>query len=121
MVTRVYNMILSFLILGLMILVITYGINPKKIMFDWICVVCYSMGKYDMLFMDACMLIHGLEECRKSHGESICSDVLMCGVLYGVMCIKYILRFCHGPYHNKICVMGWVVDFCYNVKKRKRF
>ena len=62
--------------------------NPKKydikIMFDWICVVCYSMGKY-VFFTDECMLIHGLGECRKCHGESICGDVLMCGVFYGVI------------------------------------
>ena len=36
------------------------------------------------------MLIHGLRECRKCHGETICGDVLMCGVLYGVMYNKYI-------------------------------
>ena len=66
-------------------------------MFDWIRIVCYRKGKYDF-FTDECMLIHGVWECRKCHGETICGDVLMCGVLYGVM------------YNKNIKVLTWILS-----------
>ena len=58
-------------------------------MFDWIHIVCYSTGKYVFLFfMDECMLNNGLGECWKCHRDFVCSEMLICSVLYGVMYVS---------------------------------
>ena len=42
-----------------------------------------------------------------------------CAVYCMGLCIINILRFWNGSYHNKNCVMGWLVESCYNLREKR--
>jgi hypothetical protein len=60
------------------------------------------------------MLNDGLGKCRKRHGDSVWEWYVDVWYIVGVM-YNEILRL---PYHNKICVMGWLIYSYPNLKSK---